>query len=247
MVTDLPKEQAEVAWDRMRFWIEDEYNDHKSGGWGWEQTKMQDPRRAERLWLAMAVAMPMVVLVGGQEEAEERTQKRKVAEKRMGTPRCGRPPKPLRRPRGREQSGVMRGQQALHAAVVRGADVPRGHGVAEAWPTETPAVGKPATCWRKKRTHKEAVKRSRQNKHAREKQMSATNAEALGGRNERTTRRFRSVQRREQRAHERGATRQRVEAQREERTCPQEEPQDRKQRKGQERMWEQERKRERRV
>ncbi|MGH9439144.1 MAG: transposase [Terriglobia bacterium] len=58
VVTDLPEEDVEIAWYLMRFWMEDEYTDHKRGGWGWQHTKMQDPRRAERRWLAMAVACP---------------------------------------------------------------------------------------------------------------------------------------------------------------------------------------------
>jgi len=66
VVTDLDEKEANAAWYQMRFWIEDEYKDHKSGGWGWEQTKMEDPKRAERQWLARAVAMQMAVLVGGQ-------------------------------------------------------------------------------------------------------------------------------------------------------------------------------------
>jgi hypothetical protein len=68
VVTDLDEKAANAAWYQMRFWIEDEYKDHKSGGWGWEQTKMTDPERAERQWLARAVAMHIAVLVGGQEE-----------------------------------------------------------------------------------------------------------------------------------------------------------------------------------
>jgi len=46
VVTDLDEKEANAAWYQMRFWIEDEYKDHKSGGWGWEQTKMTDPKRA---------------------------------------------------------------------------------------------------------------------------------------------------------------------------------------------------------
>jgi hypothetical protein len=61
VVTDLPEKEVEIAWYLMRFWMEDEYKDHKRGGWGWQHTKMEDPKRAERLWLAMAVARYMTV------------------------------------------------------------------------------------------------------------------------------------------------------------------------------------------
>ncbi len=41
----------------------------KRGGFGWHHTKMDDPERAERLWLAIAVATLFLVSVGGQAEA----------------------------------------------------------------------------------------------------------------------------------------------------------------------------------
>ena len=41
----------------------------KRGGWGWHQTKMVDPERAERLWLAIAVATLWAVSVGGEADA----------------------------------------------------------------------------------------------------------------------------------------------------------------------------------
>jgi hypothetical protein len=84
VVTDLDDLEANAAWYQMRFWIEDEYKDRKSGGWGWEQTKMTDPKRAERQWLAHAVAMQMAVLVGGQEEAREQEHKRRQSKQRKG-------------------------------------------------------------------------------------------------------------------------------------------------------------------
>src|SRR5437667_8394557 len=88
VVTDLDEKEANAAWYQMRFWIEDEYKDHKSGGWGWEQTKMTDPKRAERQWLARAVAMQIAVLVGGQEEAEEDKHKSSKANKVKGKRRA---------------------------------------------------------------------------------------------------------------------------------------------------------------
>lgn len=76
VVTDLSEKEANAAWYQMRFWIEDEYKDHKSGGWGWEQTKMTDPKRAERQWLARAVAMQIAVQMaraGGGNRARAQT------------------------------------------------------------------------------------------------------------------------------------------------------------------------------
>src|SRR5882762_1002204 len=167
VVTDLDEKEANAAWYQMRFWIEDEYKDHKSGGWGWEQTKMTDPKRAERQWLARAVAMQMAVLLGGQKEACEQEHKRKAARKLKGKRRVGRPRGPVHRPRGREQSVLMRGQQAIEAAVIRGQEVPQGHVVTEEWPKQTYGVCKPTKSWVKKSKQKEATKRYRKNRQVR--------------------------------------------------------------------------------
>ena len=48
--------EGKLVWYGMRSWIEGGFKDTKRGGWGWHQTKMVDPERAERLWLAIAVA-----------------------------------------------------------------------------------------------------------------------------------------------------------------------------------------------
>jgi hypothetical protein len=68
IVTDLAPETADVVWYGLRPMIECGFKDTKRGGWHWEQTKMKDPARATRLWLAIAVATLWVVSVGGQAE-----------------------------------------------------------------------------------------------------------------------------------------------------------------------------------
>lgn len=65
IVTDLPPAQAEAAWYGLRAWQECGYRDIKSDGWQWQHTRMDDPTRAERLWLAMAVATLWAVNWGG--------------------------------------------------------------------------------------------------------------------------------------------------------------------------------------
>ncbi len=65
VLTDLAPEAANVVWYCMRGWIEGGFKDTKRGGWQWHQTKMTDPARASRLWLAIAVATLWVVSVGG--------------------------------------------------------------------------------------------------------------------------------------------------------------------------------------
>jgi hypothetical protein len=52
----------------MRSWIECFFKDLKRGGFGWHHTKMDDPERAERLFLAIAVATLFLVSIGGQAE-----------------------------------------------------------------------------------------------------------------------------------------------------------------------------------
>jgi hypothetical protein len=69
IVTDLAPQQANICWYGMRSWIECLFKDIKRGGFGWHHTKMQDPQRVERLWLAIAVAMVWLVSVGGQGDA----------------------------------------------------------------------------------------------------------------------------------------------------------------------------------
>lgn len=133
VVTDGSEELAELAWDQLRIGIEDEDRDYKRGGWEWQHPQMQNPRRAERLWLAMAVAMPMTILVGGLEEAQEeehRSGKRREAVRpRWG----GRPARPVPKLRGR----LGTGQQRIPAAVVRAEALPQGEVGREPWPTLT--------------------------------------------------------------------------------------------------------------
>ena len=209
---------------------------------------MEDPRRAERLWLAMAVAMLMAVLVGGQEEAQEQT--RSATRKLKGKRRVGRPPKPIRRPRGREQSCLMRGQQAIQAAVVRGEEIPAGHVVTEAWPVQTFPVGKPTKSWVKKRKGKEDKKRYQKNKQARachEERTELGQTEREPEKKGQVASPPKQVQKRERAEKEREAKRLLIQEKRDRRKHEQEEHRTRRQREREERKLEKEQKRERRL
>jgi hypothetical protein len=70
ILTDLPPENASAAWYGMRSWIENSFKDLKSDGWQWQNTRMSDPARAARLWLALSVATLWVVSVGGEADAK---------------------------------------------------------------------------------------------------------------------------------------------------------------------------------
>ena len=65
ILTDLQPELADACWYSMRCWIECMFKDGKRGGLAWHQTKITDPKRAERHWLAIAIATLWQVSVGG--------------------------------------------------------------------------------------------------------------------------------------------------------------------------------------
>ena len=130
IVTDLPVRCADVAWYGMRAWIECGFKDAKRGGWHWEQTKMRDPRRAERLWLAMAIATLWTVSVGCQAEVAlpvllEDGGVVAPAERRA-----------MRLVRGqvRTLSCFRRGRLLLLAALINAQPLPMGQFIPEPWP-----------------------------------------------------------------------------------------------------------------
>ena len=136
ILTDLPPTAVDVAWYGLRAWIECGFKDSKRGGWHWEQTKMLDPARAERLWLAVAVATLWTVSVGCQAEVEQpkpqlaRLPAHHIARKRaMG-----------QRP-GRTLSCFRRGRLVIVAALCLGQPLPVGFILPEPWPRSPQAVG----------------------------------------------------------------------------------------------------------
>ena len=66
---DLPPETSEAGWYGLRAWIEQGFKVTKRGGWQWQRTRMTDPERAARLWLAVAVATLWLLSVGGEADA----------------------------------------------------------------------------------------------------------------------------------------------------------------------------------
>lgn len=69
VASDLPPQQLDSAWYGLRCWIECSFKQAKSGGWNWQQTRMTDPERATRQWLAMAVAAVLLMRQGAASEA----------------------------------------------------------------------------------------------------------------------------------------------------------------------------------
>lgn len=68
ILTDLPPEASEAGWYGLRAWIEQQFKCIKRGGWQWQRTRMTQPARAARLWLAVAVATLWLLSVGGLAE-----------------------------------------------------------------------------------------------------------------------------------------------------------------------------------
>ena len=91
---------------------------------------MSDPSRAERLWLAMALATLWVVSVGCQAEQAlpvpvlEELPERHIARRRAQTERA----------RPRVLSCFRRGRLLLIAALLNGQELPIGQLVPEPWP-----------------------------------------------------------------------------------------------------------------
>ena len=137
VVTDLAPQLATAAWYGMRSWIEAGFKDSKRGGWQWHQTKMVDPERAERLWLAIAVATLWVVSVGGEADANlpvsslEALPETHIA--RRSASGHSHP---------RMLSCFARGIITIIGMLIRGDGLMLGRFLPEPWPKTTPALNK---------------------------------------------------------------------------------------------------------
>lgn len=65
ILTDLAPGNASACWYAFRAWIEQGFKVFKRAGWQWQNTRMTDPVRAERLWLVVSVATLWLVALGG--------------------------------------------------------------------------------------------------------------------------------------------------------------------------------------
>ncbi len=119
-----------------RWWIEGGFKDTKRGGWGWHQTKMVDPERAERLWLAIAVATLWAVSVGGEVDANLPVSSLEALPQTHVARRTA-----TRRSRPRMVSCFARGIITIVGRLIRGDGLVVGRFVPEPWPTR-PSVPK---------------------------------------------------------------------------------------------------------
>ena len=131
VVTDLPPQAADVCWYGLRAWIEQGFKRIKRGGWQWQYTRMTDPARAERLWLAVAIATWWLLSVGGEADAELPVE---TMDKVPHTQR-------RRQPRWRLIAIFHRGWNQILAALLDHDPIPLG----EAWPEPWPQMMPPPT------------------------------------------------------------------------------------------------------
>lgn len=138
IATDLPADEAEPAWYGLRAWIERGFKHAKSGGLRWQNTRMSDPQRSERLWLVMAVSQ-MWAMRQGSAQVEQRPTPTAAAP--MQPKRCKRRATASAQPKRRYPvlsvflTGLLLTRLLLCAGVVR----PGRYGLTPTpWPTGLP-------------------------------------------------------------------------------------------------------------
>jgi hypothetical protein len=140
LLTDLAPDCANACWYGLRAWIEQGFKHSKRSGWQWQHTRMDDPARAERLWMAMAIATWWLLSVGGEAEAQADTP---LAIREPAVPGAAR----RRGKRWRLVGIFLRGWSLIIAALLNHELLPVKPGRPEAWPTfpfisaATPTVG----------------------------------------------------------------------------------------------------------
>jgi hypothetical protein len=73
-LTDLTAAAAAPSWVAFRAWVQQGFKVIKSGALPWQRTRRTKPERAERLWLAITVSVPWLVVIGAAVEGDPRRQ-----------------------------------------------------------------------------------------------------------------------------------------------------------------------------
>jgi len=133
ILTDLAPEASDAGWYGLRAWIEQGFKITKRAGWQWHRTRMRDPDRAARLWLAVAVATLWLLSVG--EVADETIP---VSTLLDVTGMCPERPRTRRATRLRLVSVFRQGWVTLLVALLRHEPMPQGRFVPEPWPVVPP-------------------------------------------------------------------------------------------------------------
>lgn len=119
ILTDLPPDQASIAWYGLRPQIEAQFKDFKSGGWQWDRTRMVDPARIARMWLILAVTSLYAMSLGSRVEAEQPPSQRDALPATHIARRTATPHPPARR-----LSLVMQGWLAFLVHLITQLDLP---------------------------------------------------------------------------------------------------------------------------
>jgi hypothetical protein len=129
LLTDLAPSAGEACWYGLRAWIEQGFKITKRGGWQWQRTRMTDPQRAARLWLAVAVATLWLLSVGGR--AEDALPESTLLP--LGEGDC--PPARARRATQLRLVSIFRqGWITILVALLNHRRLPQGRFVPEPWP-----------------------------------------------------------------------------------------------------------------
>jgi hypothetical protein len=127
ILTDLPPEASEAGWYGLRAWIEQGFKVTKRAGWPWQRTRLTQPARAARLWLAVATLW--LLSVGGMaEEMIPESTLRDVTDALAGQRRQ------RRATRLRLVSIFRRGWITILVALLNHAPLPLGAFLPEPWP-----------------------------------------------------------------------------------------------------------------
>jgi len=171
IVTDLEPEQAQIAWYRLRTWIEGGFKDFKRGFWGWHHSKMERASCVERLWLAMSLAQLWCVSLGCQAEAQD-AERLRLQEPGARLPETHIARKKRTRPSGqlppRRLSCVLRGHLLLLVMQFQGQPFSLGILRIDAWPEVMTPPQKPGISKKKPtKTAKEKERRRQAKRRAR--------------------------------------------------------------------------------
>jgi hypothetical protein len=129
ILTDLSPEASDICWYAMRAWIEQGFRTTKRGGWQWNRTRMKDPKRAERLLLAISVATLWLLSVGG--EVDESISESTFPEALDSLEHS---PRKRKTTRQRLISVFRRGWIAVLVSLIRHEPLPLGSFIPEPWP-----------------------------------------------------------------------------------------------------------------
>ena len=133
ILTDLPPDAGEAGWYGLRAWIEQPCKCIKRAGWPWQRTRMTQPARAARLWLAVAVATRWLLSVGGMAEETIPESTRLDVSAALASQR-----RPRRATRLRLVSIFRRGWITILVALLTQALLPLGAFRPEPWPSIQP-------------------------------------------------------------------------------------------------------------